>query len=507
MRIPLLSTSVILLLSFLVQAWADHPACLRTAISKLIKQTEQSVDPTKTANFASGERAYAYEVEIAQKTGLEVEEVMGITRNFADELVVDGSTGVFRIGNELEIDPSLNLVNAYRNGMQTIKPGELKFEDLIDLRKFTNEIFSTHQGRQLVSPKLRFKNANETATVQKPHPEVLKRIESYGHEIRSIKPGKNGGDTIITYTGNPRRAVETYLERLNFMIKNRYPPEYITAYAVQELLIIHPFSGGNGRVARMLGQILYKKLTGKTMYFPKHFHKELAYSLTTLAKTIMPPISKMGITASSVSDASRTIYINMNLLPETRIVGPANIKITDSGFFDTFTHSNKTYQYSSLPAEVKMTGRTEFIYYGRPAQSLEDAEKKVDLLFQYGRQTRVSNPHRDITRHMNSTNDDPSGFFSATTDYEAARYFVRPKNFSNTFKGYGIVYIIDPKDAELLSIEDFVRHVRQKVEMFENEVIFSKNLNPRRIVGAIIYNNATYKPEKYYLNPNYVPKP
>ena len=202
-----------------------------------------------------------------------MDEVVAITHNFAPEEVLDGSTGIFKLGDEIVVDANTNLIAAYKEGMGRIKPGALKTSDIVNLRSKGFNIIT--DGKDLKNVPLRAKTS--AAILHDPlHPEVKEKLLKYGYTVE-----EHDGITKIGYSQSWRGPppLDQFVTRLNELVKLRYPPEYIASYAMQELLIIHPFQDGNGRTARLLGQIIYKKLTGVDFIFPPSFKKEMGYSV------------------------------------------------------------------------------------------------------------------------------------------------------------------------------------------------------------------------------------
>lgn len=68
-----------------------------TLLSKLTELRQNSAVQVEDVLNEDGVRISArnYELDIARATGLPLDEVVGISRNFHNDLVEDGSTGVF----------------------------------------------------------------------------------------------------------------------------------------------------------------------------------------------------------------------------------------------------------------------------------------------------------------------------------------------------------------------------------------------------------------------------
>ena len=89
-----------------------------------------------------------------------------------------------------------------------------------------------------------------------------------------------------------KKILKKFADEINQMVKRGDPPERITAFAAQDLLILHPFKDGNGRTARIVAQVIYEALAKKSILFPEAFYHEMEYSLDDLAGTIryQPPV-------------------------------------------------------------------------------------------------------------------------------------------------------------------------------------------------------------------------
>jgi len=514
--------------------------CIRSAFQRLIEIVPGNIENIHL--FPSKTQARRYEVKLAQQSGLEIEEVMGITRNFHDDVVFDGSTGLFVLTDKVTVDQSRNLISAYKYIKKVLAEGDLSKSTVIEMRKLGQEsiVVSTRKGgRQLRRKPFRFKKTGETATVRgRLHPEVTEKLLAYGYKV-----DQRVSRTIITYQ-NPEKALETFTTRLNKMIEMDLPPEYISSYAVQELLIIHPFADGNGRTARLLGQAIYQKLTGKIVRFPSEFKVEMQHSLSDLSWKLfkhddalemwsLPPVKDRQSTLNEylfMHSSSRTYFAD---------VGPASKKVGDSPF-GSFYYDNTSELAEILPAGAKIPERTPiryeqlddsitlsnydgFVYFGTPVKnkpsqelSLKAARKKIDLMFQYGRSTRGAKGHRNVYRHQlagmgkNSAKDIKSGFFQTSKDHEIVM-----KNFvfgqsSNKRTDYGIMYIIDPKYAQVVDVDALSKahDMGSNVLFSESEVLFSSTLNPTRVYAAAIVRE-TKEGNKIVLelrlNGNYLP--
>jgi hypothetical protein len=303
------------------------------------------------------------------------------------------------------------------------------------------------------------------------------------------------------------------------MVRLGYPPEVISSYAVQELLIMHPFKDGNGRTARLLGQILYKKLTGKTILFPAEFHKEMSYPLHELAsKLFADPASfvrdsvtmngvRNFVRPKSMTEISELAYRRDQVLPQMLDkVAPVSTKVKESEFPD-FQFDTRKIDYKALPDDIRHVDQ-EVIYYGRTADSDKDAEKMVRILFEHGRTTR-GNAHYDLARHVSETDKSVSGFFPASKNINVAERFTMSPGKKET--NFGIIFLVDPRGGDVLDVDKFYSNIGS-MGYNEKEVIFANTLTAERVRAAIVVETQDAGSplgdahiRHFFLNPNYRP--
>ena len=467
-----------------------------------------------------------YELTLAQQSGLGIDEVMAITRNFMEELPdtggklsrppIDGALGLFDLSGEVVVDGSMNALASYKYIAGRLKDsvGALKVEDIVETRRLSRETLRANRGEDLVSPPLRYKEGG--ARVKEDiHPEVIKRFEHYG-----IKVEKRDDYTQIQFAheSNPP-PLDRYVERLNTMMKADYPPEVVATHAIQDLLIMHPFADGNGRTARIIGQAVYKKMTGKSVVFPKSFHRELQHSAQDLAKQIPTSTSSWVQGAPNpmigYNDFVRAHVLESGGPVDIPKVKPPNPKVVDKPFED-FKISGEPVSYSELPEAIRRYDGN--VYYGRRVKSLVQARRHAEIMFTQGRSSRGGVPHRDVKKHVYSTEKKhgPSGFFPTTADFQSSLLFAEN---SRDVGGYGIVYRIDAREAEVLDIEGLSKTALAKETNVywhtEREVVFDTNLDPSRFIDAVIVQRKpptedglerVIDPVGVIANPNYRPR-
>ncbi len=238
---------------------------------------------------------YEYERKLSKQTGLEIEEVVGVTRNFSKNEVVTGQTGVFQSRKRVngtsvdveEINGDFNLIGAYRKGMSTIVPGQAKVQDFVNMRKDVAEIeVSARKFNYKVLPDPQLLSGKVYIPHEIPN-QVLGVMNFYG-----IKYSKNpeGGYFVVHDQASKMPMLEKFVSKLNGLVASGASPEKVVAVAVQDYIVIHPYDDGNGRTARLYAQILYKKMTGKTVIFPLEFHKEMSVDLDRIVKSMSGPL-------------------------------------------------------------------------------------------------------------------------------------------------------------------------------------------------------------------------
>ena len=173
-------------------------------------------------------------------------------------MVTDGSLGIRGKSGAYEIHPDTNLLKPYRVAKVTLGNGPITVEKIISLRDDgMSEIpLTTKEGVRWGRSPPRLKSQGDHALVRETiAPEVIQELSRLGYQTRS-----RGTATEIIYSVSETQIISNlkkYVVRLNEMIALKYPIELITAFAEQELLLIHPFQNGNGRIARLIAQAIY----------------------------------------------------------------------------------------------------------------------------------------------------------------------------------------------------------------------------------------------------------
>jgi hypothetical protein len=334
--------------------------------------------------------------------------------------------------------------------------------------------------------------------------EVKARMKGYGISVRELSEDASR----IDYDFEPdSRALKLLVARINMVIQAGNSPEYVAAFVHQEIALFHGFNGGNGRLGRLLAQILYKKLTGKSIVFPKEFHRELEYSAGDLANSISvaqglmsvpypPPnltyLGPFGFRGGSRGLAKGVGPVSARSAPPAL---PPQVTVRDAN-----TMRFASLDTAALPLDI--THARDVLYYGRPAKSEEDAVKNMKILFQYGRSNRGGATF-DLYSHVNDTKKGPrSGFFSTSkTFWEAYTFAGREHD--------GIVYVIDGAGAPGIDIEKLAKHLEPRgltvapEDLIDTEHEFAlTGVDPRQIKGAWLRKGSAFE---FVPNPNYDP--
>lgn len=446
---------------------------------------------------------------INQYAGPEVTpaEIAAIHDNFSSKPVENGPTGVFTTSAGRIIDPNVNLISSYRAFRKIlIENSRITVEDILSLRQ-DGQRFQVDSKGDVIETGFTFKKAGSTATITSPlHAEVALALKEYGYEVAHLDNGR----TRVRYPDEARiqKNLQFYVSMLNHMLSRGYGASRITSFAVQELLLIHPFSGGNGRTARLIGQAIYFHLTGKAAVFPSEFHKEMSYSIEELAVSLKKSQGGIDSIDLTVLDFIATIKNRKNLGQNLKTVNlevPSAVE-RDESFYGEFRNNGKKIVYHALPEQIRKHNGD--LYYGRPAKSPEEAEDFLKKLFQFGRGSRGQS-HHDIEKHVTSSQSGPSGFFSTSALEHVAKAFAQKKDFE-----YGLLVIVDGHKAEVLDLAGLIKNTDFKNGFNdEQEVLFAKNLNASRIKGAQLIkwvkdSEGWRRPEAvvYYPNPNYLPR-
>lgn len=256
-------------------------------------EVNQPFDSTKTELFPEGLKPLLFEQRIAELSNLPVEEVGGLIRNFTstpkETWIFDNSFGLFldRRGSVFEVAGDTNLINSYKWALKNLKLGQITRQQIVRMRELAIQELHLENGTTIVRPdSLEYKNESDVMTLKsKIHPEVAAKLEAFGYKVRPVGEGA----IELAYSNEvttPEQRLDRFVMQLNMMHANQRSPKEVAAFAAQELNLIHTFRDGNGRTSRLLGQVIYKMLTGKTIIFPEAFHKEMDYSYADLVRTL-----------------------------------------------------------------------------------------------------------------------------------------------------------------------------------------------------------------------------
>ena len=489
--------AVLLLLAVLQGSYsiaASREDCVREAYEQALKKLLDDPKVKKTTETDQAKIAK----DLAASSGLKSTTIQAIQKNFHEGLVTDGSTGVFKHQDELYLKSDANLIAAYKVAQERLHPGAITVDDINAIRENAITLLSVNNGRHLVEPKLREKLGASVANVRgNLHPEVSELLKEYGIT------GRSDGKTIkITHSDHPELAMQKMVNKINRLYDEHAPPEQIVSAAMQDFLIIHPYKDGNGRTARIFGQALYEKLTGKTVIFPEEFHAELDHSPHEMARALADKAQVLEDRRAGepISNYTSAVFKKTDSLPTIMKDQPAAHNPGDVAFWPEVKIQTKTFKYADIPPAIRQF--KDPVYYGRPAKSLEDAERNMKTLFQFGRNNRGS-AHLDLEKHAMSTQTEASGFFPTSVSSRVAEGFAMNK------QGVGVVYFIDPRGAEVLNLTDFVATVGSGGGYFgEKEILFPAKLSPDRVIGGVIghFEKGKFVPDKTVFNPNYQKK-
>lgn len=323
------------------------------------------------------------------------------------------------------------------------------------------------------------------------HPEAKALMESYGIQVE-----QNGGRVKLSLTPGVdlEQQLGRFADRINESVRRGSPPEYVAAQAVQELLLLHPFPDNNGRSARLLGHILFRKLTGRNIKFPSKFHEEMNHSVRELAETLFSPFQSSypldEEVMQSPGHAYELFYRSFGVLPQAIDVGVPPVNAPKDTPFGAFKVGGQPVDY----VQPRTRDFKRLLFWGIGEKDLEAARNRVRKTFQFGR--RANQGHRDVRQHVLTNGDDgPSGFLPTTQRWAVA------DDFSDNAGKSNIIFLIDPEQAPILEVDKVLT-----TKLKESEFIFDTTLAPTRVYGALIRDTAT-KTVELWTNPNYRPAP
>jgi len=172
--------SALLVFTMMVSFAGSHYAAIDGQCAKLVRENskaywlepEGSIDPDKAVLFPRQLRPFRFEHALAKQAEMTTTEVVGLVRNFELDpqttwigdgsigLILDLRTGVY------EIDASINLVAAYKWGMENITPGHLSVNEIIEIRKRVLEVLILKHGElQVRSDQVEFKDETDVADI------------------------------------------------------------------------------------------------------------------------------------------------------------------------------------------------------------------------------------------------------------------------------------------------------------------------------------------------------
>lgn len=485
------------------------------------------------------------------------EEAVAVMRNFHPEPVLDGTTSLFVVGGKLEVDASMNLVGAYRKATARFaqrprgQDFRLRSEDIVGLRQDAMDVLSVQQKTgdiQLAQYKGLWRESQHTTNLPKNFnlsPYVEGRMKAMGFKLER---GPNG-IKIDTSAVDFKKQLDLLVERVNQRIAAGQDPDLITAYATQELLILHPFNAGNGRTGRLLGQILDRELTGNVRIFPADFDRELEMSLTELTGLLKKGKGQM-IPADLQAQAAALLETVQPLGPSP----PSVLKTRKN--YEVLTwkdaprsprdHARQEWEllvpnregvYSKPPGPKTLQvprEATRFdgdVFFGKGFETAEQAQQEAARVFTYGRGipegTTVA---KNLSAHVEGYEAmQGNGFMQTSKESKEALGFARMSKVQKLPGGketsylprFALVYRIDARGAEVLDLSQMGKVLSPDATLTtqpyggglltrmieEEEVVFPGLISPDRFRTAELIEYAadgkTVLSRKVLINPGY----
>jgi len=443
-------------------------------------------------------------------------------------LFLNGSLGLTAVPKGVTISDS-GLGKAYLEMGQRILQAKKEGLPLI-----TRELLETARwilgGESAVFQKPKLKSGSVIIGKEKNtqiHPEVARRLQDYGYrwEQRMVKKKNKEIPVIVLDYGaeaGVSRNLDLFIQALNeridrFLNYGEGRVEDLVAFAVQELLIVHPFVDGNGRIARLLGQVLHEILDRQTVIFPREFFEEMSWSHRDLVLKLQESKRQAMLTSSldrilQNADSEFTAFFETVPIGAWDVYAVDRLKVSaarnvgDAPFGEVLgeTQQGKPLRFEGRASSGFLQGRTQPLFFGAPAVSYDEMMGRLRKLFENGRDLRSFSTSRNLNAHVESKSialmksgqygDKSSAFIQTSLSPQVAHTFV---NYAY-FKGhkFGFILLIDSRGAELLRVGR-----TGLVSDLEQEVLFDSTLDPRRIYGAYLFYNS--QPMGFALNPNY----
>lgn len=460
-----------------------------------------------------------FEVELAKKSMLSLQEIVALSREFSRDYRFDGSLGVWiESPSEVGIDPNINILQAYRFFTRVRSLRSFSVSDLERLRMIAFKearIYDPNLKTSRKIPKFASDGKKNNFRDKKTDitPAAIERLRKYGHTVHETST-----EYIIDYDESKlKENLAHYVEELNRLIEEKKPWEEVVAFAVQELLLIHPFDNGNGRTARLLGQIIIFHLKGAPALLPPEFREELKYTQEELVQALKNQTRPID-TDPSIRNTYSEIFKRYqgrfgpsitvpaphgkeSSLPE-KILWETDEQAT--GSFDPRVYKSSANLYfgdSYKSPDVEMDWKD-------PVKRKVLFESAAKNMFVFGRQTRGV-PHFNVAKHLASTSTKaygPSGFFPSSLSWQVA------KGFSNTFfswntksvDGIGVVYALDFRSAPIID-SPALAFEWKKMHGFMNEleIFIPLSLAPTRVIGGEMCFGVECL---FIFNPNYQPE-
>jgi len=525
---------------------------------------------------------YRFEVELAKKACYPLETVVALVRNFfgtsriTDSNLSDAAVGVMpelgrRPDGSALIHVNRNLLQAYENLNRRLELGNVTGELLTEIGKlaFVGEVYFDRTAGV-------YKQKENNLTLREPgkvstplsttamNKTVLAMMAEYGQEVRGGRihfPDyptyewcrQNPNDPRALH--HPQFALDRLAEDINILTNLRAPAHLVAAYAVQRLIVIHPFVDWNGRTGRLLGQVLYEKImlrnttetfrgnvpegwserVGRsTIIFPRQFQAEANHSVGELAKLalgrLLEPPRDMNTLHPQFSAKTTREFFHQLIFFGARsdipiVVGRAQtdqrgVQTTDNPF-GNFTYKNAPVNYANLPRGCKMKSEDPvFVYYGTAGNFEQLSALKFLRGNTVGSYDRKSRDLFTQLQGQNTESREVGGeptIFSPTSEQSLVAF-----NFGQRARGdHVVVFIIDPRGADILNVRRTLEHIKpgeSSTYGHEGEIDFDGRIIGTRFLASMKFPKETVQtltgprryaeqvPTEFRLNPRYQSK-
>lgn len=323
----------------------------------------------------------------------------------------DSSLGFIKDKNEKIVFLNINVPNAISFASKTLRDyNPERDKNLDDIKTFFNHEFINqihslanqyhYIDGKFIEKKQKFSSRKKIIFLKYDiHNSVLLKSRKYGFIFHT---DVKGNITLHKYVKRSEPPdYESELKKLSDDLVERLTHNkvsYLDAITefYQDFMLLHPYSGGNGRTGRVLMQVLIKKLFGFEFRLPYHFHEELRHEAKILSDELFIEMMRSSLDnkllIKKMKDTKKS-QIETKYLEET---ADSN-KYTDKKFQSFKLNSDGpivsndpnllgNLNYADLPDEV--TKHDKLVFYGVPVKERESYLNKIELMFKYGRNSR-----------------------------------------------------------------------------------------------------------------------